>query len=238
MLKFNKNHVRKSRVRWAALIDRGANGCIAGGDMRVIEKFDKRIDLNGIDDHIVRNVQLVTAGGVVKSSSGEIIIIIHHAANMTKESKTIFSAGQLEHSGCKVNEKSPVITGETPHIMTTDGYCIPISIKRGLPYIKMRPFRDEDWEKLPHVALTSPMEWDPSCLDSTVEDGWYEAQRQGFENYHNEEDEEIINELPQLIVRDDTSESESEDDFDLEEEMKNKKSLISFLQDWDRLHGE
>jgi len=70
-------------VKWAALIDRGANGCIAGEDMRVIERFDKWIDLSGIDDHIVRNEQLVTAGGVDNSSTGEIIVIIHHAANMT-----------------------------------------------------------------------------------------------------------------------------------------------------------
>ena len=76
---------RKPRVDWSALIDRGANGCIAGNDMRVVAKSEKTIDLSGIDDHTVRNLAIVTAGGVVRTQLGEIIMIIHQAADMTSE---------------------------------------------------------------------------------------------------------------------------------------------------------
>ena len=98
-----------SRVEWAALIDRGANSCIAGNDMRVIAKSEKTIDISGIDDHTVRNLTLVTAGAVVRNQIGDIIMILHQAADMTRESKTILSAGQLEDFGCIIKDKSPKV---------------------------------------------------------------------------------------------------------------------------------
>ena len=40
---------------WGAMVDRGANGCIIGKDMSVIERIDLTIDLSGLDDHTVRS---------------------------------------------------------------------------------------------------------------------------------------------------------------------------------------
>ena len=42
---------------------------------------------------------------------------------------------------------------------------IPLEIEDGLPYVKGRPYTDDEWLKLPHVELTSPGDWDPSILD-------------------------------------------------------------------------
>ena len=72
-------------IGWHALVDRGANGCIARRDTRIIERTSKSIDLSGIDDHTIRNLNLVTAGAVVKSSHGNIMVIIHQAADMTTD---------------------------------------------------------------------------------------------------------------------------------------------------------
>ena len=80
----------KSRGLWNALVDRGANGCITGSDMTVIEISDNSIDLSGIDDQTIRNLKLVKAGGVTKSSHGDIIIVIKQAAHMP-DGKTIIS---------------------------------------------------------------------------------------------------------------------------------------------------
>ena len=55
---------------WCALVDRGANGGISGDDSRVIWRTKIYIDLSGVDDHTVRNLELVTAGGVVESNKG------------------------------------------------------------------------------------------------------------------------------------------------------------------------
>ena len=68
---------RQTRRLWASLIDRGANGGIAGTDTRVIDTTSRTIDLSGIDDHTVRNLPIVTAGGVVRSNRGEIILIMN-----------------------------------------------------------------------------------------------------------------------------------------------------------------
>ena len=91
----------------SALINQGENGCIARRDMRVITRLEKTIDLSGKDDHTVRNLNLATPGGVVRTQLGDIIIILHQAADMTRDSKTILSAGQLEIFGCHVKDKSP-----------------------------------------------------------------------------------------------------------------------------------
>ena len=42
---------------------------------------------------------------------------------------------------------------------------IPLEIEDGLPYVKGRPYTDDEWLNLPHVELTSPGDWDPSVLD-------------------------------------------------------------------------
>ena len=48
-------------------MDRGANGGIAGDDVRIIEKSDRTVDVRGIDNHQITNIPIVTAGGVIKT---------------------------------------------------------------------------------------------------------------------------------------------------------------------------
>jgi hypothetical protein len=156
---------------WNMLIDRGVNGCIAGHDMKVIEVTERTINRSGIDDHTVQNLQLVTAGGVTKTPQGNIIIMINHAADMTRDARSILSAGQLESFGCKVQDISSKVNGIPPSITTAEGYQIPIVFQKGLLYIKMHAFDKEDWSTLPRqIHITSPQEWDPSCLDAEVPD--------------------------------------------------------------------
>jgi hypothetical protein len=60
--------------------------------------------------------------------------------------------------------------------VTPGGYRIPMSIWKGLPYIRMRPFGEKDWNDLPHVAITSPAECNPAVLDADVSPRWYQEQ--------------------------------------------------------------
>lgn len=49
----------------SSLVDRGANGEVAGNDVRIIEKHpDKTVKIRGIDNHEVPYTPIVTAGGV------------------------------------------------------------------------------------------------------------------------------------------------------------------------------
>ena len=130
-------HKNSVRNRPAALIDRGANGGIAGCDMRIVYWTDRYIDLHGIDNHAVSALRVGTFGGVIRTNLGERILIAPQLAHMPS-GKTILSAGQMEHFKTTVHEKSPTIgTGEAPTITTLEGHIIPITIRHGLPYIKL-----------------------------------------------------------------------------------------------------
>ena len=171
--KVASHHARK---RDGALVDRGANGGIAGEDVRVIAKTGRQVDVQGIDNHQIVDVPIVTAGAVIQTQLGEVIAIMRQYA-YTGKGKTIHSCGQLEAHKQIVDDKSKRVGGNQ-RIITIDGYVIPLNIRSGLPYMTMRPYTDTEWQQLPHVILTADTNWDPSMLDDEQEDNdeWFNAQ--------------------------------------------------------------
>ena len=146
------------------LVDHGANGGLVGSDMRVIHKPHRKINIQGIDNHEVTGLDVVTAATLLNTSQGKIIGIFNEYAHLRKGS-SIHSSGQLEWFKTNVDEKS-VKVGGTQLITTLDGYSVPLLIKDGLAYATSlgRP-TDQDMDTYPHVFFTSPDEWDPSVLD-------------------------------------------------------------------------
>ena len=59
-----------------SLVDRGENGGIARNDVRVIEELHQHVDVQGIDNHQMRNIPIVIAGSVTKMQRGEVILIL------------------------------------------------------------------------------------------------------------------------------------------------------------------
>jgi hypothetical protein len=153
-------------IRPGSLIDRGANGGIAGSDVRVISKTDRTIDVSGIDDHRMNDLRIVTAGGVVKSHLGDILVILHQYAH-APQGKTIHSCLQLEDFFTDVDDRSTMLKG-SQRLKTLDGYVIPLDFSQGLSYLPIRPFNDDEWNNLPHVVLTCDTDWDPSKYDNTL----------------------------------------------------------------------
>src|SRR5210317_731003 len=80
--------------------------------------------------------------------------------------QSILSSGQMEHFKVSVDDKSTKVGGQQ-RLTTPDGYIIPLDIKNGLPYLRMRPPTDRELSNpdIPHVVLTSDVVWDPSVLD-------------------------------------------------------------------------
>ena len=146
------------------MVDRGANGGLAGSDMRVIYKTHRKINISGIDNHDVNGLDVVTAATLLNTSLGKVIGIFNEYAHLGKGS-SIHSSGQLEWFKTHVDEKS-IKVGGTQLITTLDGYSVPLLIKDGLAYATSlgRP-TDHDMDSYPHVFFTSPDEWDPSVLD-------------------------------------------------------------------------
>ena len=146
------------------LVDHGANGGLAGSDMHVLHKAQRKINIQGIDNHEVTGLDVVTAATLLNTSQGKVIGILNEYAYLGKGS-SIHSSGQLEWFKTNVDEKSFKVGG-TQLITTLDGYSVPLLIKDGLAYAtSLGKPTDQDMDTYPHVFFTSPDEWDPSVLD-------------------------------------------------------------------------
>ena len=112
------------------LIDRGANGGLAGADMRVIHTTPRKINIVGIDDHELTGLNVVTAAALLDTQKGPIIGIFHEYAHLRK-GKSIHASGQMEWFNCQVDDRSKIVGG-AQRIETFEGYVIPLYIESGL----------------------------------------------------------------------------------------------------------
>ena len=153
------------RTHAMSLIDRGANGGVAGSDVRILAKVfpPRKVDIQGIDNHQMTDVFIGDVGGVVETQQGPVIAIFRQYALHGKGS-TIHSSGQMEAFHVKVEEKSVRCQG-AQSIVTPDGYYMPLVVHHGLARLPIRPYTDEEFDELPHVFMTNDLEWDPSVLD-------------------------------------------------------------------------
>jgi hypothetical protein len=126
-----------------ALVDHGANGGIAGDDIRIIFKTGRHVDVRGINDHQIVDIPIVACGGVILTQRGPVIAVMHQYT-YTGKGKTIYSCGQLEWYKNDVNDKSIKVPSGLQRIQTNDGYAIPINIKEDLPYVQIRPYTDAE----------------------------------------------------------------------------------------------
>ena len=149
------------------LIDRGANGGLAGADMKVIHTTPRKINIVGIDDHELTGLNVVTAAALLDTQKGPIIGIFHEYAHLGK-GKSIHASGQMEWFNCQVDDRSKIVGG-AQRIETSEGYVIPLSIESGLVYMHtIRIPTDQDLQNYPHVFFTSPDIWDASVLDHEI----------------------------------------------------------------------
>ena len=112
------------------LIDRGANGGLAGADMRVTHTTARKINIVGIDDHELTGLNVVTATALLDTQKGPIIGVFHEYAHLRK-GRSIHAAGQMEWFNCQVDDRSKLVGG-AQRIKTSEGYVIPLSIESGL----------------------------------------------------------------------------------------------------------
>ena len=149
------------------VIDRGANGGLAGADMRVIHTTPRKINIVGIDDHELTGLNAVTAAALLDTQKGPIIGVFHEYAHLGK-GRSIHAAGQMEWFNCQVDDRSKILGG-AQRIETSEGYVIPLSIESGLVYMHtIRIPTDQDHQNYPHVFFTSPDIWDASVLDHEI----------------------------------------------------------------------
>ena len=158
---------KSTRESALSLVDRGANGGLAGSDVRVIERTQRTVDITGIDNHQVTGLPIVTAAAKVDTTRGPVIVLLHQYAYLG-QGKSIHSAVQMEHYEIDVNDKSRKVKGGKQSITTLEGNVIPLKFRDGLAYMDMSSPTDEELLTLPHIPLTSDEDWDPSIFNEDL----------------------------------------------------------------------
>ena len=102
------------------LIDRGANGGLAGADMRAIHTTPRKINIVGIDDHELTALNVVTAAALLDTQKGPIIAVFHEYAHLGK-GRSIHAAGQMEWFNCRLmtDLKMLVVHNKLRHLKDT-----------------------------------------------------------------------------------------------------------------------
>ncbi len=175
LLVHNTNYTVSSHgmTNRGSLVDRGANGGILGNDGIVTFRHLRKVDVTGIDNHEMTDLQIVDFASWAMSHRGPLILIFRQYAHHG-HGRTIHSALQLEHYKNKVDDRS-IKAGGRQCITTLEGHVLPLDIINGLPYLKMRPPSEQEIKELPHVIMTSGDTWNPALLDCTLsdKDDWY-----------------------------------------------------------------
>ena len=158
----NKTHIyhvsKHSSSHYGAPIDRGANGGLAGSDVRILERTGRTVSVTGIDNHELPGLDIVTCAPLLHTNHGKVVLIMHEYAYYGR-GNTIHSPGQIEWFQNTCDDKSFHVGGKQV-INFLDGYSTPLQCRTGLMYMSLlgQP-TDADLNTYPHVLLTGPHEW-------------------------------------------------------------------------------
>ena len=135
------------QAQHSSLVDRGANGGLAGSDVRVL-------GVTGIDQHQINGLDIVQCAALVNTNHGYVNLIMNEYAYYGK-GHTIHSSGQIEW-----------------HKNTVDDKSVNVKCTGSLTYLSIlgKP-TDEELVKYPSVHLTSIHELEPSVLDFSYPEG-------------------------------------------------------------------
>ena len=158
-------HVAQAKqAKHGALVDRGANGVLAGSDVRILSTSPRKCIVTGIDNHEIPGLDLLQCAALVQTNYGTVNLIINEYAYYGR-GHSIHSSGEIEWYTNTVDDKS-VLVGGQQRIVTIDGYLMPLVCKGGLMYLQLQGIpTDQDLQNYPSAHLRSPHEWDPSVLD-------------------------------------------------------------------------
>ena len=167
---FTYHVAQASQAKHGSLVDRGANGGLAGSDVRILSRSSRKCTVTGIDSHELQGLDVVQCAALVQTNHGIVNLIMNEYACYGK-GHTIHSSGQIEWFKNSVDDRSVQVGGKQ-RICTTDGYAIPLTCRGGLMYLsRLGKPTDQDLERYPAVHLTGPHEWDLSVLDYTHPSG-------------------------------------------------------------------
>ena len=156
----NKTHIyhvsKHSSSLYGSLIDRGANGGLAGSDVRILERTGRTVSVTGIGNHELPGLDIVTCAALLHTNHGKVVLIMHEYAYYGR-GNTIHSPGQIEWFQNTCDDKSFHVGGKQV-INFLDGYSTPRQCRTGLMYMSLlgKP-TDADLTHIPMCYLLIPM---------------------------------------------------------------------------------
>ena len=72
------NHISKhSASSYGSLVDRVANGGLAGADVHVLERTGRKVSVTGIDDYELPGLDIVTCVALIQTNHGKVNMPMH-----------------------------------------------------------------------------------------------------------------------------------------------------------------
>ena len=130
---FTYHVAHASQAKHGSLVDRGANGGLAGSDVRILSRSSRKCTVTGIDSHELQCLDVVQCAALVETNHGIVNLIMNEYACYGK-GHTIHSSGQIEWFKNSVDDRSVQVGGKQ-RICTIDGYAMPLTCRGGLMYL-------------------------------------------------------------------------------------------------------
>ena len=111
-----------SEAKHSSLVDRGANGGIAGSDVRILSRSSRKCTVTGFVSHELQGLDLVQCAALVETKHGIVNLLMNEYACYGK-GHTIHSSGQIEWFKNSVDDQSVQVGGKQ-RICTIDGYAM------------------------------------------------------------------------------------------------------------------
>ena len=102
---FTYHVAQASQAKHVSLVDRGANGGLAGSDVRILSRSSRKCTVTGIDSHELQGLDVVQCAALVQTNHGIVNLIMNEYACYGK-GHTINSSGQIEWFKNSVDDRS------------------------------------------------------------------------------------------------------------------------------------
>ena len=142
-----------SQAKHGSFIDKGANGGLAGSDVRILSRSSRKCTVTGIDSHELQGLDVVQCAALVETNHGIVNLIMNEYACYGK-GHTIHSSGQIEWFKNSVDDRTVQVCRKH-RVCTIDGYAMPLVCRGGLMCLSIlgKP-TDANIERYPAVHLT------------------------------------------------------------------------------------
>jgi hypothetical protein len=177
-------HEKYNMTRDTFVFDCGATSHMRFSEDGMVHLKPLKIAVIGLAGHKVSQLRIVTAQALVTTHKGDAIATFHKMALLGKD-KSILSCLQMEAHGVDINDRSRLLPGGKKRILI-DGYQLPLDFKNGLPYLWCRMPTTKELVSLPHIIMTSDIDWEPSQYDKELDDlaDFFDPPEVAYEDEH------------------------------------------------------